>query len=374
MDCKNQVVRFLKNNKNSYNSKEATIGIDSAIDKIVRVVHSKSEENGKIFFNDIAQFGNHILSKSGMSCGIELVQKFIKVGGNAPIMSNALGALAVKVNCVCPLGMPEIDPIFKNLSSNCYLYSIGNPAYTIAVEFQDGKIMLGQVEFLDEVNWNTMKEVLGLKKIKSFFEKSDLIGLVNWSCMINSNNIFQGILSEVLADFKLNKSQIVFFDLADFSKREREDIRQATKLINRFNDYYKVILGLNENEAILMFKALFDEAAPVDILELGQRVFDYLSIDAIVVHTLTRSIVWSKDSVVEVPSLYVRQPNLSTGGGDNFNAGLCFGQLLGLDLESSLYIANATSGYYVRNAQSPSIDNLIETIENWDTLMEFPNK
>jgi hypothetical protein len=372
MNSKEQVIRFLKDNKGRYNTKEITIGIDSAIDKIVRVVHSKSQENEKVFFTDIAQFGNHIVSKSGVSCGIEISERFIKLGGNAPIMSNALGTLGVKVNCVSPLGLPEIDPIFKSLSSNCDLYSIGNPACTTAIEFEDGKIMLAQVESLDKVDWKTMKEVLGLEQIKSFFDKSNLIGLVNWSCMINFNNIFEGILTEVLAEHKVNKSQIVFFDLSDFSKRGRQDICQATELVTKFNDHYKVILGLNENEAILVFKALLDEAVPEDLLALGQKIFDHLNVDDLVVHTLTSSIAWNKDSVVQIPSLYVREPKLSTGGGDNFNAGLCFGQLLGLDLEGSLYAANATSGYYVRNAQSPSIDNLIETLENWDKLMEFP--
>lgn len=372
MKSRKQVVQFLQDNKNNYNTKEITIGIDSAIDKIVRVVQSKSKENEKIFFTSIEQFGKHIVSKSGMSCGIELSERLTKLGGNAPIMSNALGNLGVKVNCVSPLGIPAINPVFKRLSSNCELYSIGNPACTTAVEFEDGKILFGEVEALDKVDWEFMKETLGLEKIKSFFEKSNLIGLVNWSCMINFNNIFEGILSEVLHTNESNKSQIVFFDLADFSKRDRQDVCKAAQLISEFNRHYKVVLGLNQNEAILMFKALLDEDAPEDLLDLGRKIFDHLDIDALVVHTLTSSLAWDKDSLVQIPSLYVREPKLSTGGGDNFNAGLCFGQLLGLDLEDSLYIANATSGYYVRNAQSPNIDNLIETLENWDKLMEFP--
>lgn len=287
-------------------------------------------------------------------------------------MSNALGALDVKVNCVSPLGYPEIIPVFKELSPNCNLYTVGNPAYTTALEFNDGKIMLGQVEYLDKVDWNTIKEVLGIEKIREFFTQSRLIGLVNWSCMVNLNNIFKGILEEVLVDGESDKTKIVFFDLADFSKRDKKDVYEAVMLINKFNEHFKVILGLNENEAILMYKVLFDEEAGDDILITGEKIYNFLKVDNLVIHTLTNSIAWDKSEVVQVPSLYVQKPKLSTGGGDNFNAGLCYGQLVGLGLEGALFTANATSGYYVRNAKSPTLEDLIDTLENWDNLIERP--
>lgn len=373
MKGRNGVIEVLEKYKGDKNLKKATIGIDSAIDKVVRVVRNKSTNNEKEFFSSISQFGEHITSKSGMSCGIELSERFLKLGGNAPITSNALGNLGVTVNCVSPLGIPEINPVFKSLSSNCNLYSIGEPAYTTAMEFEDGKILLAQVEGLDRVDWDSIKDTLGLEKLKNFFEESELIGLVNWSCMINFNNILEGLLREVLWKSKISKEQIVFFDFADFSKRERGEVCKATELIGEFNNYYKVVLGLNENEALLMFKSLFNETTSEDLLITGRKIFDHLNIDTLVIHTLRSSIAWDRNSVVQIPSLYVKQPKLSTGGGDNFNAGLCFGLLLHLDLESSLFIANATSGYYVRNAQSPTIETLIETLKNWDELMEENN-
>jgi hypothetical protein len=338
----------------------------------VRVVRSKSEKNEYVFFNDIAELGNHIVSKSGKSCGIEIVERFTKLGGNAPIMSQALGTLDVKVNCVSPLGYPDINPVFKELSSNCTFYTIGNPAFTTALEFNDGKIMLGQVEFLDKVNWCTLKEMLGVEQIKAFFKNSSLIGLVNWSCMLGFNDILEGILEEVLAAQETDKSKILFFDLADYSKRESKDVVEVVKLVNKFNKYFKVILGLNENETVMLYKILFNSHVPEDLLIVGQLIYDFLNVDTLVIHTLTNSIAYDGDQVVQVPSLFVKQPKLSTGGGDNFNAGLCYGQLVGLNLEESLYTANATSGYYVRNAKSPRIEELIDTLNNWDDLMEYP--
>ena len=57
---------------------------------------------------------------------------------------------------------------------------------------------------------------------------------------------------------------------------------------------------------------------------------------------------------------FVQQPKISTGAGDHFNAGFCLGRVLGLGLQESLCAGVATSGYYVRTAQSPSATELAE--------------
>ena len=57
-----------------------------------------------------------------------------------------------------------------------------------------------------------------------------------------------------------------------------------------------------------------------------------------------------------------QQPKISTGAGDHFNAGFCLGRVLGLGLEESLCAGVATSGYYVRNAQSPTGKQLADFI------------
>lgn len=371
-NSRQKVISYLSEAKTILLSKEATIGIDAFIDKIVRVVQDKTESGENVYFKDIAQLGRHLVTKSGMSCGIEVCERFTKLGGNAPIMAHAIGALGIAVNCVGALGYPDVDPIFKNLSSNCKLLTIGNPGFTTALEFDDGKIMLSQRDYLHKINWNTLKDMLGTSKIKELFNNSNLIALVNWNGMVNFNDIFNGILDEILTNHNANKEQILFFDMADFSDRTTEDIRTAIKCINEFSSHYKVILGLNENECKLLYKSLYPDQKSNNVMEIGQYIYDNNNFDSLVIHTLTNAVAWENSSVYKVPSLFVNKPKLSTGGGDNFNAGLCFGQLVGLDLEGSLYTANATSGYYVRNAESPTADNLIDTLIHWDNLIEYP--
>ena len=85
-EIRNKTVAMLKENQSLLDVKKTTIGIDAFIDKIVRVVHSKDDNQNYSFFTDMDQFGKHISSKSGMSCGIEICQRFTKLG-ETPIMS-----------------------------------------------------------------------------------------------------------------------------------------------------------------------------------------------------------------------------------------------------------------------------------------------
>ena len=61
---------------------------------------------------------------------------------------------------------------------------------------------------------------------------------------------------------------------------------------------------------------------------------------------------------------FTSKPKLSTGAGDNFNAGFCLAQLAGLNVHQSLCCGNHTSGFYVRNAHSPSLVELATFLDN----------
>lgn len=368
-----EVIKFLESNRNTVSQKQVCIGIDGFVDKIVRPVKSTDADNNLTFFSTIDEFGNYLASKAGMSCGVRICEKFTKFGGNAPIMANALATAGVKVDCVGTLGSPRIDDIFENsVGKVCNLYSVCAPGYTTAVEFEDGKIMLGEYDALQQVDFQTFVDIIGLDKLKEFFDKSVLVGLVNFAAITKFNSIMRGIIENILSKSPIDKSKYIFFDTADVLKRSKADILELVSIMKEINKYRKVIVGLNASEAILFYKTIFDTEEVPDTKPLGDKLYKALECDLLVVHTLMDALAWEGDNFANAPSLYVRKPKLSTGGGDNFNAGLCLGFLMGMDLEGALYTANATSGSYVRNAQSPTYDILIDTLKNWDKLIEKP--
>ena len=73
----------------------------------------------------------------------------------------------------------------------------------------------------------------------------------------------------------------------------------------------------------------------------------------------------SAGQVALVDGPYVEKPLITTGAGDHFNSGFCLGKLIGLENAACVLTGATTSGYYVRHAQSPFIEDLANMLRNW---------
>ncbi len=125
----------------------------------------------------------------------------------------------------------------------------GDPGRTQALEFGDGKVMLGNTRALDAINWAAMREVVGEARIKELFSNADLIATVDWTAVAGMNDVWEGLLELIPAREGGKRRPYLFIDLADLSKRNEEDVLRALELIQKFNSRYKVVLGLNRREA-----------------------------------------------------------------------------------------------------------------------------
>jgi sugar/nucleoside kinase (ribokinase family) len=340
----------------------ACIGFDGFIDEIFRVVRTRENFSESLTFQTIAEFSDFLGASAGKSSDIEIIPQGIKLGGNAPIMANALAELGIRTYCIGALGLGEVHQVFRKLSTNCIPLSIEEPGYTHAFEFNDGKIMFGQWESLHNIHWDTIKEQVGLPKLIRLFSESRIIGIANWSALYQMDSILNGILNEVLpqVDPEILKTKSAFFDIADPSRRKREEILNLLETLKRFSSYFHVVLGLNEKEARIIYQSIDpDNKSEDDIVEISNAIFKSVEIDTLVIHLLSSAVGVNQESTCEIPNFYIENPKISTGGGDNFNAGFCLGLLLGLPLNQTIMTANATAAFYVRNGFSPSFENLI---------------
>jgi len=361
------VIENLEESLRQYDSETtATIGFDGFIDYIVRVVKSKKSKHENVFFKGINEFGAYISEKSGKSCSIEIIGQMTKTGGNMPIMATALGRLGTRVNCIGALGLPDIRREFAGMRADgCALYSIAEPGITTALEFDDGKVMLADMTALDKISWEGIKSAIGEGVLSELYEKSTLIGLVNWSEIENSTEIWEGVLYEILPCLKHRPGRILFFDLADCSKRQGKDIEKVLHLIEKFSAYGRVVLGMNENESRLAYYALTGNSGNESLERVGSGIYKKLNIDTLVIHPVDGSFAWNKDGDHYACNFHIRRPKLSTGGGDNFNAGFCWAMLMGLDITSSLIIANAISGFYVKNGYCGRREDIMDFLYKW---------
>lgn len=324
---------------------KAFVGFDGFIDQMIRVVKSRESEQSFTPYDTIKAFAKRLDEASGKSCGIEVVTQEIRFGGNGPLVANALAILGVKTTCIGALGYPTLNPAYNDMHRDCKHISVCNPAYTYAYEFNDGKIMLADMAQLFELTWDNIKARIGVDTLVQEANDCELIVLANWSYMDYMHPIWQGFYDEVMP--KLDKRErIIFFDLSDPTKRFKEDIVRILKLMGSYSKYGKTILGLNLSEAMIVSSKLCDIKTD-NIIEMATVIREFAKLDVVVVHPLNRSAWVSANYEVEVMGKVCEKPVLTTGGGDNFNAGLCVGVLLGLSPEDCLKKAMETSYKYV---------------------------
>ncbi|MEO7216053.1 hypothetical protein [Mucilaginibacter sp.] len=344
-------------------TKKVVAGFDSFVDSIVKVVNNKNEDGSTEHFQTIKQFGDYISTKSGSGFSLESEEQLLKLGGNMPIMANAMAQMGTKVDCVGAFGLPSVHAAFTDMHPACTLHSFTNPGFTTAMEFTDGKIMLAQMTDLNHADWEVIKAAIGLQKLKEIFSDADLICLVNWSELDHSNNIWQGLLNDVFSSIDTNAD--FFFDLSDCSKRSATAITTAISLLKQFGRYGKVTFSLNRNEAGILYKIFVGQNLPTDLQAVGDALYSQLGAATLIIHTSKISLAWDAEGTYSNQPIFIPNPTISTGAGDNFNAGFCIGKLLGLDVGASLIMANSSSNCYIKTGESPTLkalDNYISKL------------
>ncbi|HEX2855424.1 MAG TPA: PfkB family carbohydrate kinase [Opitutaceae bacterium] len=349
-------------------AKSALVGFDGFVDTIVTPVGLRRGQ-GENFtaIGTISDFGQRILGAAGKSTNIELYPLMDKLGGNGPIMANALLAAGTRVTYIGALGQPQVHPVFADMAMRARTVSICGAAQTTAVEFADGKLMLGQMRSLDEITYDRICAVMGEAAFQAELGAADLVALVNWTMIPNMTAIFTELVDRVLPKLPA-RERVFFFDLADPEKRSTEDLRTALATIARFEKFGRVTLGLNLKEAQQVGDAY--GLAAFDSDELGLRriapeLRSKLGVATVVIHPRESAVCATAAGTWWVPGPYTTTPKITTGAGDHFNAGFTGGQLLGLSPEACLALGVCTSGHYVRTAESPSLAELETFLANW---------
>ncbi|MCL1999062.1 MAG: carbohydrate kinase family protein [Turicibacter sp.] len=349
------------NGKKGYDLK-MVIGLDGFVDEIVHLVDKRTDFENFTRIPTIANLGERISRAAGLSTNIEMVPIQLKLGGNGPILSNALLNYGVKLTYIGALGEPH--PVFADMAERSEkVYSLCNPAHTHALEFEDGKVMMGKLNSLNQITWARFKEVVGsADEIAKIFNSSNLIGMENWVMIPHMSQIWRGIIEEVFPLMGATKP-LAFFDLCDPEKRTPEDISEAMTLIGKFEEKFRTILGLNESELyrIAAVFGLKNEGLQATTIALAKK----LNIYGLVIHPVKEACCVIDNQYFHVDGPYCEKPLLTTGAGDNFNSGFCLAQSLELSPQQSLTLGVCTSGFYVRNAKSPTYSEVLQFAQKW---------
>jgi hypothetical protein len=252
-------------------------------------------------------------------------------------------------------------PLTKQASE---LISLGPPGVTDALEFSDGKVLLGKHESLPLVNYDNIKERVGVEKLTSLISNADAVVSVNWTMCMGLNEIWKGFAYDIFPKLK-EKRPVFFIDISNPKKRTRRDLMDMCMTLSFLQKYVDVVVSLNGSETRQCLEVLGEdwvggaedhEAAKAAASILRER----LDVKIVQVHLKCGAAASSAHEAVSVPGYFTRSPLITTGGGDHFNAGFLCALLNGLSLADCLRVGGASSGYYVRYMQPPDVERIIE--------------
>lgn len=348
----------------------AFVALDGYIDKIQKVVAHTDASNQRYYFESLDAFGEQIQQAAGKSTQLEIVSEVIKLGGNAPIMAQALASLGIPNYCLGTFGDPIIDPLFQAMDDQVQLLSVGESATTNALEFDDGKLMLSELSVFEQIDWTYIKTKIGLARLVDICKDADLIALVDWTNLPHSTAIWRGVLHDIIIPYNLKTT--VFFDLCDPKKKTDAQIVEVLDLISEFGQYTTTRLGLNENEAVQVYHCLKrtkgNKQMNDDLMAQCQYIFEQMTIHSLIVHPIDGCYLIQENESIYLKGKLVAKPKISTGGGDNFNAGFCYGLLYGMSPKATMLTAMATSGAYVQHGESPSKKTLINHLKTFTNV------
>ena len=339
--------------------KHLLVGFDGFVDEIIHMVDKRKNDREYDRIPDIKSFAERIAQVAGLSANIEKVPVQTKLGGNGPIMGNAVIAQGHDVTYIGALGKHSIHPVFHEFVESCRnVYSLTEPGYTDALEFFDGKIMMGKMNNLVEVNFKSLLEKLPKPQLEKLLEETDLVAFTNWTMLSNLNEIMTEFNKVI---FKNKKKPLVFIDLADPKKRTSQDIREILELISGLNTETILSMNLSESTIISLNLGIKED----EILTRAIMIREKLGIAGIVIHPTNGAAIATETQCKWVDGPYTAKPKLTTGAGDNFNAGFCTGWLAGMEPAESLALGVCSSGFYVRNARSASREDLHDFMKQW---------
>ena len=340
----------------------ALIGLDGFVDEIIAVVDKRHSFDTFDPVQTIAHLATKITAAAGQSSNYELVTRQMKLGGNGPIMANALASFGLSVTYVGSLGYPVLHPVFAEMAGRATIHSIADAGHTDALEFDDGKLMLGKITSLNEVTWGNLTERVGRAELTRLVDESALFGFVNWTMLPHMSDIWERLRTEVVPEVSPSR-RTFFVDLADPEKRTHADIATALDILTKYQATFDVVLGLNLKESVEILEVLHlpVPADPEAAIEQTAHVIRArLGLSCCVVHPRTGAAAATATGTARFAGPFVQKPKISTGAGDHFNAGFAMGRVLGFDLDECLAVGVGTSGYYVRTAVSPSAAQLSE--------------
>lgn len=339
---------------------------DAFVDEMVRVVRERTSLDAFTPVGSIPEFAAQLAAAAGASSLREIVISSTEAGGCAVNLADGAASLGISVDLFATLGQPP-HPAFSRI---CSLAASATPwgtapGRTLAFEFGDGKLMFSEMGAISAFTPGVLAAALADGRFTAACASASAIALTNWSLFPHQTACWSLIRDHVLA--RLPRRPILFLDLVDPAGRSPGDISRLLQLIRSLEAHADTVLGLNGNEAnrlasIAGLPQAREESDAVTAQAAALR--SHLGISEVVIHRLRFAASATALAATSAPGPFTDSPRRSTGAGDRFNAGWLLGRLLGWEPAGRLSLGGAASGFFVRNARSASLADLVSFLRH----------
>ena len=341
------------------------LGCDGFVDETYEIVQERQNQTEFSAIENLKDFGELIVERAGGGVGVEIVPKRRCEGGFGINTGRIAACLGLKPVLPGLYGEATIDPAYEEFKDSCALTSLGDPALTLAFEFQNGKLLMSDLGRVSNLKWADFEKHFSEEQIKDMFTGVDILGLGYWSLTSNFDDLFMGFMKQY--ETIENAPKRMFFDFADIQKKSSEAFLKSLEMIKQFNSKIPMTFSLNHHEIMELCSRIgveCAEATPEAIAAALPIARDKIGFDELVVHTPDFAVA-SSVADGEAIAMQERQTNIVrlAGAGDSFNGGYICASLGDLPIKQRLAMANATTAFFVTQGTGPNKEQLIAQLE-----------
>lgn len=363
--CQKTVAK-LKNLKEQDFKKEVLFGFDGFVDNVWSLVEERNSVEDYKLMESMLTLNERIEESAGGGLSTEILRKDKRAGGFNANTARVLTAFDLKPTL---MALFEGEEIFKEIKNRAEVINLGEACSAQIFEFSDGKLMFPNNENLRSMNWNIIKDRVGLKRLIELFERSELIAFGYWANMPYYSKIIEGIKNEILPEISSKKRKL-FMDFGNVKKRSDEDLKSFAKSLSELENNFEITVSLNRTEALDTARALSiaNNSDQRSYEMIAEEIRAEMGVSNFVLHTNSLAISADKDGVKKLKQPYCNNPVITTGAGDTFNGGYILGLLLSEARDIQLAAASAAAGYFIRNGRPPGQIEMINFLEDYSEL------
>ena len=355
---------------------QVVLGFDGYIDNLLSVVRVRHSPSDYELMVSISEWAERIAQSAGSSASMERIIKQVSVGGFTCNVGKALSTLCGKVgniHLIGSFGLPTMHQIFQEQLVDlyqCVPFSVGNPGFTDAYEFPDGKIMMVSFENINRLDWNQILSNTGQEFLMEELDTSKLWGIGYWSSSPHMSEIFSALQKTIFPNLSHSTNgKYLILDLSDLRKKPQNQLAELTALLPQFEEYVQVVLLLNDRELEDLAGAL-DRNVQQDPLSLTQLIQQKLNLSLVISHGPKIATLVSEKAENVVLNAFTSAPRFTTSAGDHFTAGVCYALLAGVPTEVSSILGNSVSSFFVRTGVSPTALELKQFLFNYTKYLQ----